>query len=69
MKAASDRITSLDGWRGIAILLVLFDHFQDSLMGHYARRWTQTGYHGVTLFFVLGGFLITSRLLEAPRRA
>jgi peptidoglycan/LPS O-acetylase OafA/YrhL len=60
------RIPTLDGWRGIAILLVLFDHFQDSLMGHYARPWTQTGQHGVTIFFVLSGFLITSKLLQGP---
>ena len=58
------RIPTLDGWRGIAIMLVLFDHFQDSLMGHYARPWTQTGQHGVTIFFVLSGFLITSKLLQ-----
>jgi peptidoglycan/LPS O-acetylase OafA/YrhL len=56
----------LDGWRGFAITLVLFDHFQDSLMGHYARPWTQTGQHGVTIFFVLSGFLITSKLMQRP---
>jgi peptidoglycan/LPS O-acetylase OafA/YrhL len=61
-----NRIPSLDGWRGIAIALVLFDHIQDSLMGRYLRPWTSTGYIGVTLFFVLSGFLITSKLLEAP---
>lgn len=60
------RIPTLDGWRGIAIALVLFDHFQDSLLHHYMRPWTQTGQHGVTIFFVLSGFLITSKLLEGP---
>ncbi len=59
-----NRIKVLDGWRGIAILLVLFDHVQDSLLGHYIRPWTRTGVHGVTIFFVLSGYLITSKLLQ-----
>ena len=62
------RILALDGWRGIAILLVLFDHIQVALSGqlHYAHPWMQTGQHGVTIFFVLSGFLITSKLLAGP---
>jgi peptidoglycan/LPS O-acetylase OafA/YrhL len=60
------RIPALDGWRGIAILLVLFDHIQDSLLGRYLEPWTQVGQHGVTTFFVLSGFLITSKLIEGP---
>lgn len=60
------RIPTLDGWRGIAILLVLFDHIQSSLAGDYLRPWTHTGQHGVTIFFVLSGFLITSKLIEGP---
>jgi peptidoglycan/LPS O-acetylase OafA/YrhL len=64
--SATKRIAALDGWRGLAILLVLFDHFVDSLHYSYARPWMQTGQHGVTLFFVLSGFLITSKLMEGP---
>jgi peptidoglycan/LPS O-acetylase OafA/YrhL len=60
------RISALDGWRGIAILLVLFDHVQDSLLHHYLRPWSQTGQHGVLIFFVLSGYLITSNLLKGP---
>ena len=60
------RIRTLDGWRGVAILLVLLDHVQSSIHGSYYRSWTQTGQHGVTLFFVLSGFLITSKLTEGP---
>ena len=48
----SDRIPTLDGWRGIAILMVLFDHFQVSLFGYCPIPWLQTGQHGVTIFFV-----------------
>jgi peptidoglycan/LPS O-acetylase OafA/YrhL len=61
-----NRIRTLDGWRGIAIALVLFDHIQYALLGHFMQPWTQTGHHGVTIFFVLSGFLITSKLLEGP---
>jgi peptidoglycan/LPS O-acetylase OafA/YrhL len=60
------RIPTLDGWRGLAILLVLFDHTQTSLLNHYFQPFTQTGGHGVTIFFVLSGFLITSKLIESP---
>jgi peptidoglycan/LPS O-acetylase OafA/YrhL len=64
--AQTRRIPALDGWRGIAILLVLFDHIQAALFGRYWLPWMQTGQHGVTIFFVLSGFLITSKLLETP---
>jgi hypothetical protein len=60
-----DRIPTLDGWRGIAITLVFVTHLQISLLGHlyHGYRWLDLGQHGVTLFFVLSGYLITSRLL------
>jgi peptidoglycan/LPS O-acetylase OafA/YrhL len=60
------RIPTLDGWRGLAISLVLFDHVQHALLGGYLWSWTQSGQHGVTVFFVLSGFLITSKLIEGP---
>lgn len=61
-----DRIPTLDGWRGIAILLVLFDHFQPALLGGYPAEWSRSGAHGVTIFFVLSGYLITSKLIAEP---
>jgi peptidoglycan/LPS O-acetylase OafA/YrhL len=64
--SAKQRIPTLDGWRGIAILLVLFDHVQRALLGRPAWQWAQTGQHGVTIFFVISGFLITSKLIEGP---
>lgn len=64
--ALGGRMAALDGWRGVAILLVLFDHIQVCLFGHYVQPWMQTGQHGVTIFFVLSGFLITSKLIERP---
>jgi peptidoglycan/LPS O-acetylase OafA/YrhL len=69
----TDHIPTLDGWRGIAILLVLFDHITLAMRGNFAvthshpRPWIElTGHHGVTLFFVLSGYLITWNLLAQP---
>ena len=65
LRQPMDRIPTLDGWRGIAILLVLVTHLQISLLGHLygSYHWMDLGQHGVNLFFVLSGYLITSRLL------
>jgi peptidoglycan/LPS O-acetylase OafA/YrhL len=60
----NSRIAALDGWRGIAILLVLIDHAQGYVLGHVEFPLAATGQHGVNVFFVLSGYLITSRLLE-----
>lgn len=47
-------LPSLDGFRGIAILLVMVYH----------AGWLRGGYLGVDLFFVLSGYLITRLLLH-----
>jgi peptidoglycan/LPS O-acetylase OafA/YrhL len=64
-----NRIPTLDGWRGVAILLVLAAHLQMGLLHHYYGNypWADVGQHGVTIFFVLSGYLITSRLLEEEK--
>jgi peptidoglycan/LPS O-acetylase OafA/YrhL len=46
----------LDGLRGVAVLLVIASHAG-------FNRWALTGPVGVTMFFTLSGFLITSLLL------
>jgi peptidoglycan/LPS O-acetylase OafA/YrhL len=51
------RVPALDGLRGVAILLVLISHFPDS-------PFEFAGSVGVTLFFVLSGFLITRLLAD-----
>ncbi|HEX5234651.1 MAG TPA: acyltransferase [Silvibacterium sp.] len=56
------RIPTLDGWRGIAILMVIACHASMTL--GLGASWIESlGNQGVTIFFVLSGFLITSRLL------
>lgn len=60
-KGSQHYLPALDGWRGVAILMVLLAHgsaYVDSLP-------VDVGYTGVTLFFILSGFLITRRLLTA----
>ncbi len=60
---------SLDGVRGIAALMVMFFHFfsglntQSHLLGLLAK-YSVFGQTGVSLFFVLSGFLITRILLH-----
>jgi peptidoglycan/LPS O-acetylase OafA/YrhL len=59
------RIPELDGLRGLAVLGVIFYHSKPRLIGtpfYSAALW---GWSGVTLFFVLSGFLITSILQES----
>lgn len=51
---------TLDGLRGVAILLVLFFHY-DFILG--------CGWTGVQLFFVLSGYLITSILMAEKDKA
>jgi peptidoglycan/LPS O-acetylase OafA/YrhL len=62
IKKASDhgrselkRIDYLDGWRGVAILLVLMDHF-------FHISWASLGRMGVDVFFVLSGMLMSNIL-------
>lgn len=55
----ASRIPTLDGWRAIAILMVLVDHG----FGLTGRTRFDVGGSGVTIFFVLSGLLITHRLL------
>ena len=54
MSLREPRVSSLDGWRGLAILMVLLGHFT-------ALHWL--GKFGVELFFVLSGRLMASILL------
>jgi peptidoglycan/LPS O-acetylase OafA/YrhL len=78
-EVAGRHIPTLDGWRALAILLVLLDHGADpilrfalGLLGHaggfvsehYTFIKNPVGRGGVHLFFALSGYLITRRLIE-----
>lgn len=54
---AGNRIRALDGVRGAAVILVVIGHVSGTVAPYTANA-------GVTLFFVLSGFLITSLLLK-----
>ncbi len=51
----ADHLDYLDGWRGLAIALVLWEHFFSSAL-------IDTGEMGVDIFFVLSGMLMSNIL-------
>ncbi len=57
---------ALNGMRGMAILLVYFDHYGSLIPGF---AWMRGGWIGVDLFFVLSGFLITGGLYDTVGEA
>lgn len=67
--AASKRIPSLDGLRGVAIVLVLIGHgvhglHEAGLSGNDPITLLRLSTMGVAVFFVLSGFLITTLLMR-----
>lgn len=69
--AARARIRTVDGLRGLAALLVVFDHTVGDSWGLGA--WSQQN-HGITTFALLTGFLLSTQFLKArldrrPRRS
>ncbi len=69
VRPSSRHITSLDGYRGIAFLLVFLRHYTLTRHSHSPillgiMNVSAVGWAGVDLFFVLSGFLITGILLD-----
>ena len=65
-----NRIPTLDGWRAIAIMLVVICHLGECLYANqadYEASLSRYGAFGVDLFFGLSGLLITKLLLEESR--
>jgi peptidoglycan/LPS O-acetylase OafA/YrhL len=59
----SRRNPTLDGWRGIAILMVLVNHMAVWSRFKY-QEWANLGNLGVDIFFVVSGYIITLQLLR-----
>ena len=49
----------IDGLRGIAVLLVVFYNFEKIFL---STKFFQGGFVGVDIFFVISGYLITSKI-------
>ncbi len=64
----STRLPTLDGWRAIAIGLVIWHHAALSTYSnealYYRVSYSRLGSFGVDIFFGLSGLLITTLLLE-----
>jgi peptidoglycan/LPS O-acetylase OafA/YrhL len=74
-KSTASYLPTLDGWRTVAIALVLFAHASESIRNAIPSALVtdlvglkKIGLVGVQLFFGLSGFLITSKLLEEESR-
>jgi peptidoglycan/LPS O-acetylase OafA/YrhL len=64
---AEKRIVVLDGWRGVAILMVVVSHACQRTHLN-TMVFGNLGFLGVDIFFVLSGFLITRSLLLEQER-
>lgn len=62
---AQQRFASLDGLRAFSILGVIWHHTAASVHGPFLGH---VGAEGVSLFFAISGFLITTLLLREQRR-
>lgn len=60
--ATGRRIPTVDGLRGLAALIVVFDHALEKDWGLWA--WSQQN-HGITLFALLTGFLLSAPFFRA----
>ncbi len=65
MLSQSSYLPTLDGWRAVAIGIVIVHHAIDAagLAEDPRVQWLRHGTFGVMIFFALSGFLITNRLL------
>ncbi|HEX9956296.1 MAG TPA: acyltransferase [Fibrella sp.] len=65
VQLAIDRyVPALTGIRAVAAYLVFIHHYNPAMPGTFAYRLLAQGYVGVSLFFVLSGFLIYHRYAD-----
>lgn len=65
MQKRSGYLPTLDGWRAIAVLFVIFYHDALRSFGPLSTQWIQDhGVLGVDIFFGISGLLICSRILD-----
>ncbi len=64
---ASKYFTALDGLRAVAILLVLLHHLEPNSLAGWISILADNGSHGVSLFFIISGYLICTLLLREHR--
>ena len=62
------RIRTVDGWRGVAILMVLTDHVVQASQARTPLIF-HLGTLGVDIFFVISGYVITLSLLREEERS
>ncbi|UCC14690.1 MAG: acyltransferase [Gammaproteobacteria bacterium] len=62
------RIPNLDGLRGLAILLVLAHHVPTAATG-WVAQFQHNGRYGVSLFFVISGYIVMTLMLREVRRS
>lgn len=62
------KLPSLDGLRGIAVIIVILAHFNNHWHFEFLSILVNAGIFGVYIFFVLSGFLITTLLLREKKQ-
>jgi len=65
----SSYLPTLDGWRAIAIVIVMLDHSPTLALGPFnSNLFHGMGNFGVQVFFAISGLLICSRLLDEEEK-